>query len=65
MKVITVVEVGRASYGRHPRKFQLSTHDGRVYRYGAPDLGAARMMAYEWALYTYGREARITVRVGR
>ena len=60
---IEVVEVERASYGRHPRKFQASSDDGRVYRYGAPTLGAAKMMAREWARYTYGREARISVKV--
>ena len=62
---IEVVETGRASYGRYRRRFRADTADGRVYRYGAPDLGAAKLMAQEWARYTYGREARISVEVRR
>ena len=55
---VTVAEV----MGTVRREFRATTDvDDRAYQFCAPYVASAHTMAYAWALYTYGREARIMV----
>ena len=46
------------------REFRATTDvDDRSYEFHAPYAATAVQMAHVWALYTYGREALITVEV--